>query len=161
MTGIRLMPYLRIILINGDNAPITTTALIEIITTPPVITNPSLEFCAGSPINLTLSTSGGQVNWYTDSLLTNHIHTGNSFNPTGAPTYIDNSMGGTYSFWVTETIGACASAPSKISFRIFDTPAPMPNAGADEVVCDDSYHVEGKYAGYRNRTMEHHICRHH
>jgi gliding motility-associated-like protein len=126
-------------LINGDNAPITTTALIEIITTPPVITNPSLEFCAGSPITLTLSTSGGQVNWYSDSLLTNHIYTGNSFNPTGAPTYIDNSVGGSYSFWVTESIGACASAPSRVSFRIFDTPAPTPNAGPDAVVCDNRY----------------------
>ena len=90
-------------LINGDNAPITTTALIEIITTPPVITNPSLKFCAGSPVILTLSTSGGNVNWYTDSLLTNHIHTGNSFNPTGAPTFIDNTKGGTYSYYVTES----------------------------------------------------------
>jgi gliding motility-associated-like protein len=129
--------------INGDNSPITTTALIEIITTPPVITNPSLEFCAGSPINLTLSTSGGQVNWYTDSLLTNHIHTGNSFNPTGAPTYIDNSVGGSYSFWVTETIGACASAPSRVSFRIFDTPVPAPDAGDDAVICDNRYTLNG------------------
>jgi gliding motility-associated-like protein len=126
-------------LVNGDNNPITTTALIEIITTPPIITNPSLEFCAGSPINLTLSTSGGEVNWYTDSLLTHHIHTGNNFDPTGAPTNIDNSVGGSYSFWVTESIGACASAPSKISFRIFDTPAPTPNAGPDALICDNAY----------------------
>ncbi len=130
-------------LIDGDSPPITTTALIEIITTPPVITNPSLEFCAGSPILLTLSTSGGQVNWYTDSLLTNHIHTGSTFDPTGSPTYIDNTVSGSYSYWVTETIGACASAPSKITFRIFDTPAPTPNAGPDEVVCDDEYTLQG------------------
>jgi gliding motility-associated-like protein len=130
-------------LVDGDNDPITTTALIEIITTPPEITNPSLEFCAGSPINLTLSTSGGQVNWYRDSLLTQRIHTGNNFDPTGAPTYIDNSTGGTYSFWVTETIGACASAPSRISFEIFDTPAPTPNAGPDVVICDNRYTLNG------------------
>jgi gliding motility-associated-like protein len=130
-------------LINGDNLPITTTALIEIITTPPVITNPSLEFCAGSPILLTLSTSGGTVNWYTDSLLTNHIHTGNSFDPTGAPTYIDNTTSGTYSFYVTESIGACASAPSKVSFTVFDTPAPAPDAGKDTVICSDSYILRG------------------
>jgi gliding motility-associated-like protein len=129
--------------VNGDNSPITTTALIEIITTPPVITNPSLEFCAGSPINLTLSTSGGQVNWYRDSLLTRHIHTGNSFDPTGAPTYIDNSTGGSYSFWVTESIGACTSAPSKITFRIFDTPAPAPDAGPDDIICDSRYTLNG------------------
>lgn len=130
-------------LVNGDYPPITTTALIEIITTPPRITNPSLEFCAGSPIHLTLSTSGGTVNWYTDSLLTNHIHTGSSFNPTGSPTYIDNSVGGTHSFWVTESLGACNSAPSKVSFTIYDTPAPAPDAGPDVVVCSDSYTLQG------------------
>lgn len=130
-------------LINGDNPPITTTALIEIITTPPVITNPSLEFCAGSPINLTLSTSGGTVNWYSDSLLTHHIHTGNSFDPTGTPTHIDNSVGGNYSFWVTESIGACASAPSKVTFTIFDIPVPAPDAGADDIVCDAQYRLDG------------------
>jgi len=130
-------------LINGDTPPITTTGLIEIITTPPVITNPSLQFCAGSPIILTLSTSGGTVNWYTDSLLTHLIHTGNSFNPAGAPTYINNTTGGTYSFFVTESIGACASAPSKISFTIFDTPAPAPNAGPDETICRNNYILKG------------------
>ncbi len=130
-------------LINGDNAPITTTALIEIITTPPQITNPSLQFCAGSPVILTLATSGGTVNWYTDSLLTNHIHTGNSFNPSGAPTFIDNTKAGTYSYYVTETIGACGSAPSKVSFSIFDTPAPTPDAGPDRVVCRDNYVMQG------------------
>jgi gliding motility-associated-like protein len=130
-------------LIDGDNDPITTTALIEIITTPPVITNPSLEFCAGSPINLTLSTSGGNVNWYADQALTNYLHTGSNFDPTGAPTYVDNSVGGTYSYWVTESIGACASAPSKISFQIFDTPAPAPDAGPDTAICDDEYTLHG------------------
>ncbi|MBN2273351.1 MAG: PKD domain-containing protein [Bacteroidales bacterium] len=130
-------------LVDGDYDPITTTGLIEIITTPPQITNPSLEFCAGSPINLTLSTSGGTVNWYTDSLLTNYIHTGNSFDPTGAPTYIDNSVGGQYSYFVTESIGACASAPSEITFRIYDTPAPTPDAGRDSVICGDTYQLQG------------------
>jgi gliding motility-associated-like protein len=139
-------------IINGDNPPVTTTALIEIITTPPVITNPSLEFCAGSPINLTLSTSGGGVNWYTDSSLINYIHTGNSFDPTGAPTFIDNSSGGIYSYWVTESIGACASAPSKVSFEIFDTPAPVPNAGNDTVICSDTYILKGNTPVIGNGT---------
>jgi PKD repeat protein len=130
-------------LIDGDNDPITTTALIEIITTPPLITNPSLEFCAGSPINLTLSTSGGQVDWFTDPGLTQYIHTGNSFNPTGAPTFIDNSVGGTHSFWVRENIGACGSAPSEISFQIFDTPAPLPDAGPDTMICRDEFILTG------------------
>jgi PKD repeat protein len=130
-------------LTDGDYEPITTTALIEIITTPPVISNPSLEFCVESNINLTLSTSGGSVNWYTDSLMTNHIHTGNSFDPTGSPTYIDNSIGGKYSFYVTESIGACESAPSKITFEIFDTPIPPSDAGPDISICADTITLFG------------------
>jgi PKD repeat protein len=129
--------------IDGDNEAITTTALIEIITTPPVIINPSLEFCVDNPINLTLSTSGGDVTWYSDSLLTDIMHTGNSFDPTGPPTFIDNSVSGKYSYYVTESIGACESAPSKITFEIFDTPIPPADAGFDTVLCADTYKLEG------------------
>lgn len=130
-------------LIDGDYPPITTTALIEIITTPPRITNPSLEFCVGSTINLTLSTSGGTVNWFRDSLMTDHIHTGNSFDPTGDPTYIDNTVSGKYSFWVTESIGMCESAPSKVTFEVFDLPTPPSDAGPDISVCADTVTLHG------------------
>ena len=128
--------------IDGDNEPITTTALIEIITTPPVIINPSLEFCVGNPIILTLSTSGGEVTWYSDSSLTEIIHTGSSFDPTGPPTFIDNSVSGEYSYYVTESIGACESAPSKITFEIFDTPIPPADAGPDIIICTDTFFLE-------------------
>ena len=129
--------------IDGDNPPITTTALIEIITTPPVITNPSLEFCVNNPIHLNLSTSGGDIRWYSDSTLTTLIHTGNSFDPTGPPTYVDNSVAGAYSYYVIETVGDCESAPSKISFEIFDTPTPPADAGADRTVCSDTITIYG------------------
>ncbi len=129
--------------IDGEYPPITTTALIEIITTPPRITNPSLEFCVGSNINLTLSTSGGMVNWFRDSLMTDYIHTGNSFDPTGSPTFLDNNVAGKYSYYVTESIGACESAPSKITFEIFDTPTPPSDAGPDISICDDTITLHG------------------
>jgi gliding motility-associated-like protein len=130
-------------IVNGDYDPITTTALIEIITTPPQITNPSLEFCVNSPVILSLSTSGGTVNWFTDSLMTNHIHTGSSFDPTGPPTFIDNSVSGQYSYYVTETLGACESAPSRITFEIFDTPTPPADAGTDRSICADTVTLHG------------------
>ncbi len=129
--------------VDGDYAPITTTALIEIITTPPRITNPSLEFCVDNPVNLTLSTSGGDIQWYADSGLTMPVHTGNSFDPTGPPTYLDNSIAGEHSFWVTETIGECTSAPSRISFEIFDNPTPPSDAGADRAICNDTTSLSG------------------
>ncbi|NJK84682.1 MAG: hypothetical protein HC906_00535, partial [Bacteroidales bacterium] len=130
-------------LIDGDYDPVTTTALIEIITTPPVITNPSLEFCVNNPVNLTISSSGGTVNWYTDSLMTNLIHSGNSFDPTGPPTHIDNSHGGRYSFYVTESIGTCQSSPSKVTFEIFDSPSPPSNAGVNKTICADTITLMG------------------
>ncbi len=129
--------------IDGDYDPITTPALIEIITTPPLITNPSLEFCVNNPIHLTLSTSGGTVEWYSDSLTTHHIHTGSSFNPTGPPTFIDNSVSGEYSYYVVESIGACASAPSRITFKIFDNPSPPSDAGPDRSICADTVTLDG------------------
>jgi gliding motility-associated-like protein len=128
-------------IIDGDNPPITTTALIEIITTPPEIANPSLEFCTGSPVNLSLSTSGGEVRWFADSLLVTLIHTGSSFDPTGPPTYIDNSVSGRYSYWVTERLGICESAPSKITFEIFDTPVPPADAGNDTIICGSTFQL--------------------
>jgi gliding motility-associated-like protein len=128
-------------IIDGDNPPITTTALIEIITTPPEIANPSLEFCAGSPVNLALSTSGGEVHWFMDSLLMALIHIGSSFDPTGPPTFVDNSVSGQYSYWVTERLGVCESAPSKISFEIFDTPVPPADAGNDTIICGSTYQM--------------------
>lgn len=130
-------------LTDGDFDPVTTTALIEIITTPPQITNPSLEFCVNNPINLTLSTSGGVVNWYRDAAMNDYIHTGNSFDPTGDPTYIDNSKSGNYSFYVTESIGACQSTPSTVSFEIFDSPSPPSDAGNPKSVCADTITLHG------------------
>jgi gliding motility-associated-like protein len=110
--------------INGDNPPITTTALIEIIDTPDELIIPEERFCVGSDIILHVNTTGGNIRWYSDSLLTNRIYTGNNFNP--SPTYVDNYIAGTYSFWVTESYGRCQSSPSKFTFIIFDDLVPDP-----------------------------------
>lgn len=129
--------------IDGDNPPITTTALIEIIATPPEITDPSFEFCVNDPIVLSLSASGGEVRWYTDSLLTSQIYTGNPFVPTGPPTSFNNTVSGEYYYFVTESFGVCESAPSKITFEIFDNPSPSADAGPDTVICDNTFQLNG------------------
>jgi gliding motility-associated-like protein len=129
--------------IDGDNPPITTTALIEIIATPPEITNPAFEFCVNDPVILTLETSGGEVRWFTDSLLTNLVFTGNPYIPSNDPTSFDNSVSGQYSYYVTESYGVCESAPSKITLEIFDYPFPPANAGDDTTVCVDMFQLNG------------------
>ncbi len=129
-------------LVDGDNPPITTTAHIEIIETPALTVGPLREFCAGSNITLSVSSSGGTVNWYSDELLTNHVHTGTSFDPSESPLFIDNNTAGLYSLWVTETTGRCSSFPARVDFRIYDNPT-APNAGNDITVCSDAFTLQG------------------
>jgi gliding motility-associated-like protein len=128
-------------IIDGDNPPITTTALIEIIETPPVITDPVFEYCVNNDIILTLLTSGGEVRWFSDSLLTNLIFIGNPFIPSNDPTSFDNSVSGRYSYYVTESYGVCESAPSKITLEVFDNPFPPADAGNDTTVCSGTYQL--------------------
>ena len=123
--------------VNGDNPPITTTARIEIIAPPPVITSALREFCTGDAILLTATAGGAEIRWYSDVTLTTLLHTGNNYNPTLPPFNLDNSVPGSYSFWVTSNDGICESAPSRVDVNIYETPASV-FAGDDIVICDDS-----------------------
>lgn len=122
--------------INGDNPPITTTALVRIITTPPVINNPKENFCANSSIQISVPPSGDVIRWYADSLRTNIIHTGATLDPTLPPVNVNNGIPGIYRYWVTSAIGQCESAPSKVELQIYQKPAPA--AGPDRLLCDSS-----------------------
>jgi gliding motility-associated-like protein len=126
--------------INGDNPPIEITALIEIITTPPLISEPKQDFCSGDDI--TLNVAGTKVRWYSDSLLTTLLHTGNSFNPAGSPTWVDPDLPGTQTYWVTDAIGDCESAPSKVEMEIFASPGGA-DAGKNKAVCGDQATLDG------------------
>ena len=125
-------------LINGDNEPITTTALIKIIDTPNSLIIPEEQYCVGSDIVLHVNSTGGNIRWYSDSLLTRRVYTGNNFNP--SPSYVDNYVPGTYSFWVTESYGRCQSSPSKFTFSIFDDLVPaVPNLSTGESCGSSSF----------------------
>ena len=126
--------------VNGDNPPIEITALIEIITTPPVISEPKQDFCSGDDI--TLNVSGTKVRWYSDSALTTLLHTGNSFDPSGNPTNVDPTLPGIYTYWVTDAIGDCESAPSKVEMEIFESPGGA-DAGKNKAVCGDEAVLNG------------------
>ena len=130
-------------LIDGDNPPITTTALVRIITTPPVINNPKENYCVNSSIEITVPQAGDQIRWYSDSLRMYLVHTGASFDPTEPPVNLDNSVAGLHRFWVTDAIGQCESAPSKIDMEIFAMPNPVPNAGPDQTICDNQTLLDG------------------
>lgn len=124
-------------IINGDNPPIITTARIEIIAPPPVVTQSLREFCTGDAILLTASASGAEIRWYADMALTTLLHTGNTYNPQLPPFNLDNSIPGSYTFWVTSNDGICESAPSQVDVIIYETPASV-FAGDDMTICADS-----------------------
>jgi gliding motility-associated-like protein len=129
--------------INGDNPPITTTALVRIITTPPKINNPKEDFCAKSPILLTVPQVGDTIRWYNDSSRTTLLHKGASFDPTQPPVNLNNAAAGLSRFWVTDAIGQCESTPSKFDMEIYPLPDPFPNAGTDQTICDDRTTLDG------------------
>ena len=64
---------------------------------------------------------GSNIRWYSDKKLENLIHTGNSFNTGHTET-------GDYTFYVTETLSGCESAPGEISLYIWpEIPRPSGN----------------------------------
>ncbi|HEX2934098.1 MAG TPA: PKD domain-containing protein [Bacteroidales bacterium] len=130
-------------IVNGDNPPITRPVLVRIITTPPVVTNAKEDYCVNSAIELTVPQAGDVIRWYSDSLRTTLIHTGATLNPLLPPVSIDNSVAGNYHFYVTDAIGQCESAPSRIDLEIFSMPQPRPNAGPDHTICSDRFRLEG------------------
>ena len=124
-------------LLNGDNPPIITTARIEIIAPPPVVTQSLREFCIGDPVILNASAGSAEIRWYADMALTTLLHTGNTYNPQLPPFNLDNSVPGSYTFWVTSNDGRCESVPSRVDVIIYETPATV-FAGDDEIICTDS-----------------------
>jgi gliding motility-associated-like protein len=128
---------------NGDNPPITTTALVRIITTPPVVSNSEEDLCVNSSVILEVPQAGDVIRWYSDSLRNNLIHTGSTFDPTLPPVNLDNSIAGTYRFYVTDAIGQCESKPSRIDLEIFGMPDPLPNAGPDQIICNNETKLDG------------------
>ena len=127
--------------VNGDNAPVITTALIRVITTPAVPTNPDVETCVNEPVILNVS-SGHTVRWYSDPSYTSLLHTGSVFNPLNPPVSIDNSVPGTYSFYVTDAIGFCESTPHQVDLTIYDDPTAS-NAGPNQYICTSTATLQG------------------
>lgn len=128
--------------INGDNPPIITRAYIIIQESPSILPDPSPIFCAGESIILTVNDNGGTLNWYSDSLQTTPIGSGNNFNPASAPYNLNNNAPGNYTLWVTESNANCTSPASKITFSIIEQPSTA-QAGNDSVLCASQLNLYG------------------
>ena len=127
--------------VNGDNPPIITTARIEIIAPPPVSVPALYEFCTGDLINLTATAGSAEIRWYADSALTTLLHIGSNYSPQSAPYNLDNTIPGSYTFWVTSTEGMCESLPNRVDVVIYQSPVSV-FAGNDQSICADSVFLD-------------------
>jgi len=134
--------------IPTGNNPVETTAIIQIINSPPPPSDPSTDFCVNDPISLTSTGTGGTITWYSDVALTNVVHTGSAFDPVNDPPLayqVDNTVsGGPYTFYATETLGVnnCEGPARAVTFTIFDNPTAS-NAGPNQIICVGSATLAG------------------
>lgn len=112
----------------GTSVIDTATLIIGNQPTVPVVTNDAS--CFGLP-NQPLSVTGTNINWYTDTALTQHIFTGNNYTPT-------QTAVGTYTWYVTQTttLTGCISDYVPITLLIHDLP--VAPAVHDSSVCAGS-----------------------
>jgi len=109
---------------TGD--PITFTITINPLPSPTI--SGAGTYCSGQPINVLTGnpSAGGQLNWYSNSQLTNLIGTGNTHQPA--------STIGSTTYYLTETVGTCVS--SSVSAVVTVYALPNINAGADQAACE-------------------------
>jgi len=75
---------------------------------------PSDEVCEGEPVPDLVAT-GTNIQWFDDPELTNLVHEGNQFS-TGL------TDPGSYTFYVTQTVNGCVSAPAEAILIIYQLP---------------------------------------
>ena len=96
----------------------------------PVLTGVT-SYCSGSPfVPFTVTGYTGTLYWYPSG--TGGVGT------TTAPT-VNTSYGGTYTFWVGQTVGACASLRDSITVKVIVTPAPPTFTGTSTYCQYDTY----------------------
>jgi len=130
--------------IDGDNAPITTTARIEIRESPAMIPNPAPTFCTGDNLTINVTSGGGTVYWYSDSALTQLLHTGTAFNPENPPLNLDADLPQTDTFYVVEEDGACQSPRGMVTMEVIESPTSA-MAGPNDTVCQVNYQLQGNF----------------
>ncbi|MFO7613504.1 MAG: T9SS type A sorting domain-containing protein [Bacteroidales bacterium] len=94
---------------------ITSTEYITVFFTPePPVTTGDTALCHGEEVP-DLEAEGENIAWYDDPELTNLVHEGNVFS-TGI------TEPGSYTFYVTQTVGDCPSEPSTVVLTIHSLP---------------------------------------
>lgn len=122
--------------VNGDNAPVITTAIIQVIDAPLAPIAPSKSICSGGNRTLTATSNGGTggtMKWYSNSSLTSLVNTGNTYIPT-------STAAGIYDFWVTETLGTtnCEGPATKVTLTIREALSYTGTLSGPTAVCQQS-----------------------
>lgn len=96
------------------------TSVLTIMLSPPVPTANNVAICFGQPVP-PLTSSGTNVNWYSDAALTNLVAAGNTFN-TG------QTAVGAYTYWVTDSLTGCVSSSADSATLTINTLPAKPTA---------------------------------
>ena len=133
--------------LNGTEVE-TKTGFVTVNAIPSAPSAGNQEACEGGTIP-SLTTTGTSPTWYSDALLQNEVGSGTSYN-TGL------TDAGSYTFYVTQTVGGCTSSATTVDLAINSTPtAPF---GNDETVCQgetvpDLFASGGSITWYSNSGL--------
>jgi len=118
--------YVSEIDLNGCESSSTPVTL-EIYSLPSSPSSNNESVCFGSSIP-DLTTTGSNINWYSDIGLTNNVGSGNSYS-TG------QTVVGVYTYYLTETdVNGCESNSTAVDLEIYSLPTAPP--AIDEVACE-------------------------
>lgn len=118
---------------GSSSAPLTIIAQPQA----PAVINASI--CGAGEVMLNAS-AAGTIKWFTEQETLNQVNVGNTFT-----SYVDN----TTNYYVTNTVGTCASEPALISAVV--NPLPLkPFMGSDTAICPNDKYVlnPGNYSNY-------------
>ncbi|MBI5218023.1 MAG: gliding motility-associated C-terminal domain-containing protein [Bacteroidia bacterium] len=89
-------------------------------------------YCQGAPLsNLWASAlNGGSIRWYSDPTLNTQIGAGNTLTP--------NNTTGTSTYYVTETVSGCESAPALVTVTINPIPDAFANPSIETICSGDN-----------------------
>jgi len=113
---------------NGICESFSSKSNLEILSAVPQPSVNNQIICYGEASIPFSATENGVFQWYSDSLLTNLLHTGNTFSS-------PEINSGTYYYYVTlfDSIYSCTSPKKEVSLKI--TPLPFANASNDTIIC--------------------------
>lgn len=109
-------------LLNGDNPPVSITARITVVASPPAPAAADRDYCFGAVGPLTASAGfGGVLRWYENATLSPEgIVTSGTHVSNGGTFAHGQTAAGTYTYWVTETLPGtnCEGPATEVTLNI-------------------------------------------